>query len=268
MELRQRKRINNLPKFNIGQDDRQQAYTNMSQGVLDKLDAKLGVSNQQNVVNNLMKMNEGINMPKGFVNPGSWKSSSIGTTGGVLGNVGAGTVTSAANGTLGVIRGFNQQQAAVKGQGELFSMSGQRTDQAFGVNYQAQNDIDKSQAMDDISASNTTNTLAMTGSGAAAGAAIGTAIVPGIGSLIGGAAGALTGLVTGLFGGKKAREKQRKKIQNAQQNANLINQVNRSSAASEGLQQQYYMDNGTTYDDLLYANRGKDLKRPRYDKCK
>ena len=267
MELRQRKRINNLPKFNIGQDARQKAYTNMSQSQLDNLDAKLGVSNQQNVANDLMKMNEGINMPKGFVNPGSWKSSSIGATGGVLGNVGAGTVTSALNGTLGVISGFNQQQAAVKGQGELFSMSGQRTDQTFGVNYQAQNDINKSQAMSDISQSNTANTLAMTGSGAAAGAAIGS-VVPGVGTLIGGAAGALTGLVTGLFGGKKAREKQRKKIQNAQQNANLINQVNRSAAASEGLQQQYYMDNGTTYDDLLYANRGKDLKKPKYDKCK
>ena len=267
MELRQRKRINNLPKFDIGQDLRQHAYTNMSQGELDNLDAKLGVSNQQNVANDIMKMNEGINMPKGFVNPGSWKSSSIGATGGVLGNVGAGTVTSALNGTLGVISGSNQQQAAVKDQSGLFGMSGQRTDQAFGVNYQAQNDINKSQAMADISASNTTNTLAMTGSGAAAGAAIGS-VVPGVGTLIGGAVGALTGLVTGLFGGKKAREKQRKKIQNAQQNANLINQVNRSAAASEGLQQQYYMDKGTTYDDLLYANRGKDLKRPRYDKGK
>ena len=267
MELRQRKRINNLHKFNIGQDARQQAYTNMSQGALDKLDAKLGVSNQQTVANDIMKINEGVNMPKGFVNPGSWKSSSIGATGGVLGNVSAGTVTSALNGTIGVISGFNQQQAAVKGQGELFSMSGQRTDQAFGVNYQAQNDIDKSQAMTDISASNKANTLAMTGSGAAAGAAIGS-VVPGVGTLIGGAAGAIIGGIAGLFGGKKARERQRKRIQNAQQNANLINQVNRSSAASEGLQQQYYMDNGTTYDDLLYANRGKDLKRPRYDKCK
>lgn len=267
MELRQRKKINNLPKFNIGQDVRQQAYTNMSQSELDNLDAKLGVSNQQNVANDIMNMNEGINMPKGFVNPGSWKSSSIGAAGRVLGNVGTGTVTSALNGTLGVISGFNQQQAAVKGQGELFNMSGQRTDQAFGVNYQAQNDIDKSQAMADISASNTANTLAMTGSGAAAGAAIGS-VVPGVGTLIGGAAGAIIGGITGLFGGRKARERQRKRIQNAQQNANLINQVNRSSAASEGLQQQYYMDNGTTYDDLLYANRGKDLKKPRYDKCK
>lgn len=259
MELRQRKRINNLPKFNPGKS-----------GSLDALDAKVNPYYQSGVAKDLTNM-IGSNAPsapsfKQYVtnrlsnnNPSNYTQSGS--------NIGAGTVTSAVNGTLGVISGFNQQQAAVKGQGELFSMSGQKTDQAFGVNYQAQNDIDKSQAMADISASNTANTLAMTGSGAAAGAAIGS-VVPGVGTLIGGAAGALTGLVTGLFGGKKARERQRKRIQNAQQNANLINQVNRSSAASEGLQQQYYMDNGTTYDDLLYANRGKDLKRPRYDKCK
>ena len=122
--------------------------------------------------------------------------------------------------------------------------------------------------MSDISASNTTNTLAMTGSGAAAGAAIGTAIVPGVGSLIGGAAGALVGLFGGLFGSKKARERQRRKIFNAQQKVNLVNQINQSSAATEGLTQQYYLNNGNTYDDVLYANRGKDLRKPRYVKCK
>lgn len=259
MELRQRKRINNLPKFNPGKS-----------GSLDALDAKVNPYYQSGVAKDLTNMIDS-NTPsapnfKQYVtnrlsnnNPSNYTQSGS--------HIGAGTVTSAVNGTLGVISGFNQQQAAVKGQGELFSMSGQRTDQAFGVNYQAQNDIDKSQAMSDISASNKANTLAMTGSGAAAGAAIGS-VVPGVGTLIGGAAGAIIGGITGLFGGKKARERQRKRIQNAQQNANLINQVNRSSAASEGLQQQYYMDNGTTYDDLLYANRGKDLKRPRYDKCK
>lgn len=257
MELRQRKRINNLPKFDPGKS-----------GSLDALDAKANPYYQSGIARDVAQMVD-INAPyKSIIAGPHTKQSTIGATRGATRNIGAGTVTSAINGTLGVIGGFNQQQAAVKDQAGLFGMSGQRTDQAFGVNYQAQNDIDKSQAMADISASNTTNTLAMTGSGAAAGAAVGTAIVPGIGSLIGGAAGALTGLVTGLFGGKKAREKQRKKIQNAQQNANLINQVNRSAAASEGLQQQYYMDNGTTYDDLLYANRGKDLKRPKYDKGK
>ena len=259
MELRQRKRINNLPKFNPGKS-----------GSLDTLDAKVNPYYQSDVAKDLTNM-IGSNAPsapsfKQYVtnrlsdnNPSNYTPSGS--------HIGAETVTSAVNGTLGVISGFNQQQAAVKGQGELFSMSGQRTDQAFGVNYQAQNDIDKSQAMADISASNKANTLAMTGSGAAAGAAIGS-VVPGVGTLIGGAAGAIIGGIAGLFGGRKARERQRKRIQNAQQNANLINQVNRSSAASEGLQQQYYMDNDTTYDDLLYANRGKDLKRPKYDKCK
>lgn len=249
MELRQRKRINNLPKFDGGID-----LAGSIKGIGGDI---TGLNTYKQKLTSLPTKAE-IN---GMKTPGK---SLLGSGGG---GVSAGTVTSAVNGTLGVISGFNQQRAAVKGQSELFGMSGQRTDQAFGVNYQAQNDIDKSQAMADISASNTSNTLAMTGSGAAAGAAIGS-VVPGVGTLIGGAAGAIIGGIAGLFGGRKARERQRKRIQNAQQNANLINQVNRSSAASEGLQQQYYMDNGTTYDDLLYANRGKDLKRPKYDKGK
>lgn len=249
MELKQRKRINNLPKFDGGTD-----LAGSIKGIGGDI---TGLNAYKQKLTSLPTKAE-IN---GMKTPGK---SLLGSGGG---GVSAGTVTSAVNGTLGVISGFNQQQAAVKGQSELFGMSGQRTDQAFGVNYQAQNDIDKSQAMADISASNTSNTLAMTGSGAAAGAAIGS-VVPGVGTLIGGAAGAIIGGIAGLFGGRKARERQRRRIQNAQQNANLINQVNRSSAASEGLQQQYYMDNGTTYDDLLYANRGKDLKRPKYDKGK
>lgn len=250
MELKQRKRINNLPKFDGGTD-----LAGSIKGIGGDITGLNTYKQQLTSVPTKIEVN-------GMRTPGK---SLLGS--GIGGGVSAGTVTSAVNGTLGVISGFNQQQAAVKGQGELFNMSGQRTDQAFGVNYQAQNDIDKSQAMADISASNTSNTLAMTGSGAAAGAAIGS-VVPGVGTLIGGAAGAIIGGIAGLFGGRKARKRQRRRIQNAQQNANLINQVNRSAAASEGLQQQYYMDNGTTYDDLLYANRGKDLKRPRYDKGK
>lgn len=265
MELKQRKKINNIPKFNGG------------------IDSKVGFG-QQYQANDLTNMIGG-NAPTGSAIAGAGSSNAsfnigqkpfskwnpkggIQSEGGALSNVNAGTVTGAVNGTLGIISGFNQQQAAVKDQSGLFGMSGQRTDQAFGVNYQAQNDINKRQAMADISASNTTNTLAMTGSGAAAGAAVGTAIVPGIGSLIGGAAGAIVGLFGGLFGGKKARERQRRKIFNAQQNVNLINQVNQSSAATEGLTQQYYLNNGNTYDDVLYANRGKDLIKPRYVKRK
>lgn len=261
MELKQRKKINNIPKFNGG------------------IDSKVGFG-QQYQANDLTSMIGG-NAPTGSAIAGAGSSSAsfnIGQKpiskwnpkGGVQaagGGISAGAVTGVVNGTIGMIQGYNSMQNAVKGTDELMSYSGQRTDQAFGVNYQAQNDINRQKAIDDISASNTTNTLVMTGSGAAAGAAIGS-VVPGVGTLIGGAAGAIVGLFGGLFGSKKARERQRRKIFNAQQKVNLINQVNQSSAATEGLTQQYYLDNGNTYDDVLYANRGKDLRKPRYVKGK
>lgn len=262
MELKQRKKINNIPKFNNG------------------IDSKVGFG-QQYQANDLTSMIGG-NAPAGSTISGAGSSSAsfnIGQTpasrwnpkGGVQaaggGGISASTVSGAVNGTIGMIQGYNSMQNAVKGTDELMAYSGQRTDQTFGVNYQAQNDINRQKAMDDISKSNKNATLGMVGSGAAAGAAIGSAI-PGVGTLIGGAVGAITGLFGGLFGSKKARERQRRKIFNAQQKVNLINQVNQSSAATEGLTQQYYLDNGNTYDDVLYANRGKDLRKPRYVKGK
>ena len=261
MELKQRKKINNIPKFNGG------------------IDSKVGFG-QQYQANDLTSMIGG-NYPTGSAIAGAGSSSAsfnIGQKpvskwnpkGGVQaagGEISAGAVTGAVNGTIGMIQGYNSMQNAVKGTDELMAYSGQRTDQSFGVNYQAQNDINRQKAMSDISASNTTNTLVMTGPGAAAGAAIGS-VVPGVGTLIGGAAGAVIGLFGGLFGSKKARERQRRKIFNAQQKVNLVNQINQSSAATEGLTQQYYLDNGNTYDDVLYANRGKDLRKPKYVKCK
>lgn len=262
MELKQRKKINNIPKFNNG------------------IDSKVGFG-QQYQANDLTSMISG-NAPAGSDIAGAGSSNAsfnigqtpasrwnpkgvVQTAGG--GGISSSTVTGAVNGTIGMIQGYNSMQNAVKGTDELMAYSGQRTDQTFGVNYQAQNDINRQKAMNDISKSNKNATLGMVGSGAAAGAAIGSAI-PGVGTLIGGAVGAITGLFGGLFGSKKARERQRRKIFNAQQKVNLVNQVNQSSAATEGLTQQYYLDNGNTYDDVLYANRGKDLRKPRYVKGK
>lgn len=262
MELKQRKKINNIPKFNGG------------------IDSKVGFG-QQYQANDLTNMIGG-NAPTGSAIAGAGSSNAsfnigqkpfskwnpkggIQSAGG--GGISSSTVTGAVNGTIGMIQGYNSMQNAVKETDELMAYSGQRTDQAFGVNYQAHNDINRQKAMDDISKSNKNATLGMVGSGAAAGAAIGSAI-PGVGTLIGGAVGAITGLFGGLFGRKKARERQRRKIFNAQQKVNLINQVNQSSAATEGFTQQYYLDNGNTYDDVLYANRGKDLRKPRYVKGK
>lgn len=262
MELKQRKKINNISKFNNG------------------IDSKVGFG-QQYQANDLASMIGG-NAParSAIAGAGSYSASfNIGQTPaskwnskGVVQTAGGsriitGAVKGAVNGITGMIQGYNSMQNAVKGTDELMAYSGQRTDQAFGVNYQAQNDINGQKAMDDISKVSKNATLGMVGSGATAGAAIGSAI-PGVGTLIGGAVGAITGLFGGLFGRKKARERQRRKVFNAQQKVNLINQVNQSSAATEGLTQQYYLDNGNTYDDVLYANRGKDLRKPIYVKGK
>lgn len=245
MELKQRKKINNIPKFNNGID-----LSSSVKGIGGDITGLNTYKQQLTSVPTRMEVN-------GMRTPGNLSLSSGGS----------GIRTGAVNGTIGMIQGYNSMQSAVKGTDELMADSGQRTDQAFGVNYQAQNDINRQKAMDDISKSNKNATLGMVGSGAAAGAAIGSAI-PGVGTLIGGAVGAITGLFGGLFGSKKARKRQRRKIFNAQQKVNLINQVNQSSAATEGLTQQYYLDNGNTYDDVLYANRGKDLRKPRYVKGK
>lgn len=246
MELKQRKKINNMPKFNNGID--------LSSSVKNIGGDITGMNTYKKQLTSLPTIKEinGIKTP----------SASLGG-----GGISTGAVTGAVNGTIGMIQGYNSMQDAVKGTDELMAYSGQRTDQAFGANYQAQNDINRQKAMSDISKSNRNATLGMVGSGAAAGAAIGS-VVPGVGTLIGGAVGAITGLFGGLFGSKKARERQRRKVFNAQQQVNLINQVNQSSAATEGLTQQYYLDNGNTYDDVLYANRGKDLIKPRYVKRK
>lgn len=245
MELKQRKKINNIPKFNNGID-----LSGSVKGIGGDITGLNTYKQQLTSVPTRMEVN-------GMGTPGNLSLSSGGS----------GIRTGAVNGTIGMIQGYNSMQNAVKGTDELMAYSGQRTDQAFGVNYQAQNDINRQKAMDDISKSNRNATLGMVGSGAAAGAAIGSAI-PGVGTLIGGAVGAITGLFGGLFGSKKARKRQRRKIFNAQQKVNLINQVNQSSAATEGFTQQYYLDNGNTYDDVLYANRGKDLRKPRYVKGK
>lgn len=246
MELKQRKKINNIPKFNNGID-----LSNSVNGIGGDITG-MGAYKQQLTSLPTIKEINGMKTP----------STNLG-----VGGVSSSTVKGAVNGMMGMIQGYNSMQNAVKGTDELMAYSGQRADQAFGVNYQAYNDINKQKAMDDISKSNKNATLGMVGSGAAAGAAIGS-VVPGVGTLIGGAVGAITGLFGGLFGSKKAKERQRRKIFNAQQEVNLINQVNQSSAATEGLTQQYYLDNDNTYDDVLYANRGKDLIKPRYVKRK
>lgn len=133
-----------------------------------------------------------------------------------------------------------------------------------GINYTRLNNIDVARENKQVSSENTSNTLGAVGSGAALGSTIGSVAGP-FGMLIGGAAGAVTGLVGGLFGGAARKRKLRRQIYEAQQLTDRTNQFNRSDADSSALQQQYAAKYGDD-NQLLYANKGKDLNNDYFKK--
>ena len=128
-----------------------------------------------------------------------------------------------------------------------------------GISYTKQNDINKDMEMKQLGASNTSNTLGSTTSGMSLGGAIGSVAGP-VGGLIGAGIGGVAGLVTGLFGGSSRKRKLRRKMYEAQQLTNRTNQFNRSDADTQSLQQQYAQQYGNNDGQLLYANKGKDIK--------
>lgn len=118
MELKQRKKINNLPKYNNG------------------IDSKVGFG-QQYQASDLTRMIGG-NTPIGSAiagagsssasfNIGQKPASSWNPKGGIQaaggGGISAGAVKGAVNGTIGMIQGYNSMQDAVKGTDELMAYS-------------------------------------------------------------------------------------------------------------------------------------------------
>lgn len=167
------------------------------------------------------------------------------------------TIGSGIQGAMSIYNNYNMQRQSVKGVGDLMANAGTSNNSVMGIGYTQQNDIDGAQAMKEVNSTGLSGTLNSTASGAMAGASIA--------GPWGAVAGGAIGLVSGLFGWGSSKRKQRERIWNAQQLASRTNQMNRSVAATEGLQQQYYQNNGNTTYGLLYANRGKDLKRPKYE---
>lgn len=169
----------------------------------------------------------------------------------------AGVIGSGMQGAMSIYNNYNMQRQSVKDVGDLMTNAGTSNNSVMGIGYTQQNDIDGAQAMKEVNSAGLSGTLGSTASGAMAGAQIA--------GPWGAVAGGAIGLVSGLFGWGSSKRKQRQRIWNAQQLASRTNQMNRSVAATEGLQQQYYQNNGNTTYGLLYANRGKDLKRPKYE---
>lgn len=144
------------------------------------------------------------------------------------------------------------QFGPVQSSGELQSNVGISESSINGITYQTQHSVDEGAETAKLNVAG--NTIKGMGSGAALGASIGGPW----GAAIGGAAGLIGGLVGGIF--KKNKLKNRIAIANA--SINRRNAGNMAAAQTTGMTQQYYLDNGSTQDDMLYANKGKDLKQP------
>lgn len=144
------------------------------------------------------------------------------------------------------------QFGSVQSTGELQSNASVNENTINGISYQTQSNVNESAETAKLNVAG--NTIKGIGSGAALGASIGGPW----GAAIGGAAGLIGGLVGGIF--RKNRLKNRIAIANA--SIKRRNLGNFAAAQTTGMTQQYYLDNGSTQDDMLYANKGKDLKQP------
>lgn len=180
-------------------------------------------------------------------------------------------ITSSVQAGFAINDAWNQP---VKSEGGLLGDAGTSQGQVGGVQYQRQNNInagaeiaeEKAKANKEIQ----NVTMATAGAGMATGLAIG-ATIGGSAGPIGAAAGAVVGTLAGLFVGsaakKRALHKLNKRIMNAQVKVGTINSYGHSSAQTTQLQQEYAQDNGNTQGQVLYANRGKDMK-PKYNSGK
>ena len=121
-----------------------------------------------------------------------------------------------------------------------------------GIGYTTQNDIDTAKSYSDVKNTGVKNALSMGFKGSAAGFLVG--------GPIGAIAGGVLGHVLGIFGGRRAAIRQGRINRNAIKQNSLINAQQKAYANSQGLVNNYYTNNDDTTDDILYANRGKDLR--------
>ena len=121
-----------------------------------------------------------------------------------------------------------------------------------GIGYTTQNDIDTAKSYSDVKNTGVKNAVSMGLKGSAAGFLVG--------GPIGAIAGGVLGNILGIFGGRRAAIRQGRINRNAIKQNSLINAQQKAYANSQGLVNNYYANNDDTTDDILYANRGKDLR--------
>ena len=237
MDLRQLKRIKNIQKFNTGK---------IGFSIVPNIGGNgIDLTQNGNLINQLNKLNKPNLDTSGLSN---YKQPTVGIKPTNTGTRLAGNMVQSViplantiNSTINLGR---------KSTDQILAESGQSQGSIMGQSYTIQN-VDEDAQMDQLKQESITNTLGAMGTGATIGAAFGP---------VGAGVGAAVGAIGGLFGGGAAKRRMKRRIREAQQRAFRMNAFNRASAMSDALNQQYNLDYSNTQDDILYANRGKDLK--------
>lgn len=251
MELKQRKRINNLPKFDDGLDQfrwNQNPYDQLYSTDQQPAAYQRALTDQQinqmimNPASNpVVQQTQPVVEEKGVIDYGGGGGSTRGYKlyqGGVNEESPNGLKAAAViGGVADLMQGYIGQQSAVKSTEELMATAGTQNRSIGGVGYTRQNYANDSQVMSSINKSGLSSTVSGVASGASAGAAFGP---------WGAAAGAVIGGIAGLVGWGTSKNAQRKRLNNARQLTGRINTGNQAGAMTTALQQNYYSQNGNT----------------------
>lgn len=240
MKLKDRKKIQNIPKYNIGLDVR----TPLNSSIGQKLDISAVEGNGRTLF-----------YGKDAINP--TLSTATNT------NLNTPNYSGIAQSAIGFANSVYGSFSGTPGVSEVQSGVNASNGNIGGIEYVKYGNVNENDEIKKLNIGG--NTLSAAGTGAALGASIGS-IFPGAGTVIGGAIGAVAGAATGLIGGLTKKHKLRQRIAIAQGNINRINNFNRADAQSTALSNDYYSEYGDSSAGVLHANRGKDLKYIKYEK--
>ena len=292
MDLRQRKRINNIPKFNSGTGSLSDSINGIGRDItgLNQYNTNITSIPTQSDINNMRgpgKITIGLGSNSkptagqvigqvGNAIGGAFDQSSkfINSTSKSLGQFGdiaskiPGPYGQAIGGVFKLASNYSGMANYSHGSSEMMNQAGTTESLVNGIGYTRQNVADTKAAYNDVSKTGLNNTVSITATGATTGAAIGS-IIPGLGTVAGGIIGGIIGGIGSLFGARRARRRQNRIGKNAIIQTDVINSANMSSADTVGLENNYYANNYDTTGGVLYANRGKDLKlRKRINRAK
>lgn len=237
MDLRQRKRILNMPRFNTGNDG----------GVIKPSQDYYWSPYGYSFTQDRFSINKPLLIQGGKI--GNTGTNNFKPINGIAKNAAkfkgmAENVASVGNSALTI--GQNMMSSLnVPGTTELVNNAGSSDNSVMGVNYQEQNAVDGSQELKEQDSKGLSNTASSTISGAATGAKLG--------GVWGGIIGGVVGLGSGLFGWLGGKSKLKRRIRNAKMAAATKATLQRSNALTQGLTNEYYLNNDNTADDILYT---------------